>query len=69
VNCIRCSLPMLTNDGCLVLDDSERGEYEAGCRVLLDSGFKRLDFWGMAPGLNYRKCTSVFYRRDNCLDI
>jgi hypothetical protein len=69
VNCMRASLPCLADDGCLVLDDSERAEYADGCQWLASSGYRRLDFWGLAPGLGYRKCTSVFYRPANCLSI
>jgi hypothetical protein len=69
VNCIKSALGALAPDGCLVLDDSERPDYLEGCDALTQAGFKRLDFWGMAPALTYRKCTSVFYRPMNCLYI
>ena len=61
--------PALSLRGCVVLDDSERLEYEGAVGALRNAGFKRLDFWGLAPGLTYRKCTSVFYRSNNCLGI
>jgi hypothetical protein len=68
-NCIMHVLPHLDERGCLVLDDSERPNYSQACGWLAARGFKRLDFWGMAPGLEYRKCTSIFYRTHNCLAI
>lgn len=69
VNCVRKSLPALKESGVLVLDDSERDEYLEGAAYLREKGFREIPFWGMAPGLLYRKCTSVFYRDGNCLGI
>jgi hypothetical protein len=69
VNCIKNSISCLTPGGVLILDDSERDKYAAGVSFLKDAGFKKIDFWGMAPAVNYQKCTSVFYRGNNCLGI
>lgn len=69
VNCIFNSINALTSDGVFILDDSEREEYKEGVDFLLHSGFKKLDFWGIAPGMHARKCTSIFYKTDNCLGI
>jgi len=32
-------------------------------------GYNDLDFWGIAPGIFYKKCTSILYRDNNCLGI
>lgn len=69
VNCIIRSINALTDRGILILDDSERTEYAEGTTWLRKNGFRQLDFWGMAPGLLYKKCTSIFYRDHNCLGI
>ena len=69
VKCIIHSLDSLTKDGVFILDDSERSEYSQGTNYLIMKGFKKLDFWGMAPGIYFKKCTSVFYRQNNCLGI
>lgn len=69
VQCIVHSIHALRDGGVFIFDDSERDEYAEGIKVLTDSGFKRLDFWGMAPGMHAGKCTSVFYRSVNCLGI
>jgi len=69
VNCCRNAVPALKDGGVVVLDDSERDEYREGHAFLKGQGFKEIPFWGMAPGLLYRKCTSVFYRVDNCLGL
>lgn len=69
VRCIINSISALRSDGVMVLDDSEREEYAEGVQFLHQHGFKRLDFWGMAPGMHDNKCTSLFYRTENCLGI
>jgi hypothetical protein len=69
VNCMKSALAALATDGVLVLDDSERAEYLEGCEALAQVGFKRIDFWGVSPGLAYRKCTTIFYRPTNCVFI
>jgi hypothetical protein len=69
VNCVRHGIGALSDRGCLVLDDSERAEYAAAWDVLRDAGFRPLQFWGLAPGLPYRKCTTLFYRADNGLGL
>jgi hypothetical protein len=69
VNCCLQSFNSLNAGGVLVLDDSEREEYTEAINFLTNRGFKRLDFWGLAPAVNYHKCTTIFYRPNNCLDI
>lgn len=69
VNCIKNSLSALSDRGVLVLDDSERDRYKAGAEYLREQGFKRIDFWGVSPGLFYKKCTTIFYRDSNILEI
>ncbi len=69
VNCCKQALNCLTEDGVLVLDDSERLVYEEAVQFMTDKGFKHLAFSGISPGLFYRKSTSVFYRINNCLGI
>jgi len=69
VNCAKASLPALKPDGVIVWDNSDRPDYDAGYRFLLENRFKRLDFWGMGPINAYGWCTSVFYRPQNCFDI
>lgn len=68
-NCIFNSVNFLNNNGVFVLDDSERDEYKEATSFLSSKNFKRLDFWGMAPGILYKKCASIFYKSNNCLNI
>jgi len=69
VNCCKEAIKALTEDGVIVLDDSEREKYTEAHTFFKDQGFKHLPFTGMAPGVIVSKCTSVFYRSINCLDI
>lgn len=67
--CLMESVKHLSESGVIILDDSERVDYAEGIKYLLDSGFKRLDFSGIAPGIFFRKCTTIFYKDKNCLNI
>ena len=69
VSCVLNSLVALRRDGVIIWDNSDREEYREGYDFLAAANFKRLDFWGMGPLATRRWCTSVFYRRENCLGI
>lgn len=69
VNCLKQSINSVSKDGVIVLDDSERDAYKEGIDFLLKNNFKKIDFWGISPGLFYKKCTTVFYKNNNCLGI
>ena len=69
VNCIKNSVGCLKDDGCLVLDDSERSSYQEGLIFLKDKGFKHIEFTGIAPGVKYKKSTTLFYKDSNFLNI
>ena len=68
-SCLRHSINKITNDGVIILDDSERNDYRSGIEYLESSGFKRLDFWGIAPTILFKKCTTLFYKSQNCLNV
>lgn len=69
VNCCYHSPEALSENGVIVLDDSEREKYSDAIVFLKNKGFKELSFSGISPGLFYRKSTSVFYKANNCLGI
>jgi Holliday junction resolvase-like predicted endonuclease len=69
VNCIKNAINNLKESGIIILDDSERKQYKEGIDFLLNKEFKKIDFWGISPGLVYKKCTTIFYKPKNCLDI
>jgi hypothetical protein len=67
--CLSNSIRYLSEKGVIILDDSERDDYAEGIKYLLNNGFKQINFSGIAPSIFFRKCTTVFYRSGNCLDI
>ncbi len=69
VNCCKHSVDALTENVVLVLDDSESEDYKEARIFLKNRGFRELSFSGISPGLFYKKATSVFYKKENCLDI
>lgn len=69
VNCCKQAVSAVSENGVIVLDDSEREFYKEGIDFMKSKGFKELSFSGISPGLFYRKSTSVFYKSNNCLDI
>lgn len=69
VECMHNSLEALSSSGVIILDNSERSEYDAGKDFLISKGFKELPFWGMIPIDSAYSCTSVFYKQDNILNI
>jgi hypothetical protein len=69
VNCVKSAINSIQGNGIIVLDDSEREAYKEGIEFLLNHNFKKLDFWGISSGLFYKKCTTIFYKDNNCLGI
>ena len=69
VKCVLNCLDKLSPKGVIILDDSERYEYDEAVNFMLSKHFKKIDFWGISPGTFYNKCTTVFYRSENCLKI
>lgn len=69
VDCCLSASNYLTDEGVIILDDSERGQYKEGIEYLTKEGFKKIDFWGIPPGMLLRKCTTIFYKTKNCMDI
>lgn len=69
VNCAINALKALKPGGVLIWDNSDREEYGPGYRFLLERGFRKIEFIGLAPLINYKSETSIFYRSDNCLGI
>lgn len=69
VKCCHTVIPALTEEGVIILDNSDREEYKPGIEYLKSQGFDEIPFWGMAPGHPENTCTSIFYRMENVLDI
>ncbi|MBE7175721.1 MAG: FkbM family methyltransferase [Mucilaginibacter polytrichastri] len=69
VNCCIQAVNAISENGVIVLDDSERDFYRPAIDFLGEKGFRHLPFSGISPGLFYHKSTSIFYRDKNCLGI
>ncbi len=67
--CLARAPEALSDRGVIILDNSERPDYAAAIADLLAKGFRRLDFYGMAPVTPLPGTTTVFYRAGNCLGI
>lgn len=67
--CAETAMAHLSEDGVLILDDSELPEYALIREKMKESGFRALDFWGLAPTRIEHRCTTVFYRPNNALGI
>ncbi len=67
--CLINALEKLSENGVIVLDDSERQEYKKGIESVIGRGFKSLEFWGIAPTVLFKKCTMIFYKSNNCLKV
>jgi hypothetical protein len=66
--CVQAALKMLQAGGVILLDDSEGFWGAEGSYPIIDlferEGFMRVDFYGFAPGVLKRHCTSLFFRDD-----
>ncbi|GAA0892351.1 hypothetical protein GCM10009122_20300 [Fulvivirga kasyanovii] len=69
VKCIMESYKYLSEDGVIIVDDSQREKYQEGLNFLLSNGFKKIDFWGASPYWFNLKCTTILYKSSNCLNI
>lgn len=69
INCIKCSVDSLAEDGVIIFDNADLPKYLEGINHLKDRGFKKIDFIGISPVTPHNNCTSVFYKYNNCLNI
>lgn len=64
--CAQKALNVVTNDGAIVLDNSDGFWGENGSYPIIDlfrdRGFSRVDFYGHAPGVILPACTSIFFK-------
>ena len=69
VKCMNEAIKYLKDDGVIVFDDSHRDEYKTGIEFLKLNNFKQIPFFSIVPGFFSKNCTSIFYKKNNCLDI
>lgn len=69
INCAKNCLKALKDDGIVIWDNSDREEYQEGYNILLENGFKKIDFKGVGPICYWEWQTSIFYKTTNCFTI
>lgn len=67
--CVEQTVEAIGEGAVIVLDNSDRDEYEPARKRLVDEGFDELPYRGMAALLRDNTSTSIFYRENNCFDI
>lgn len=68
-NCMKECISSLTDNGVVLLDDSQRKEYDDCIQKLEKSGFRRIHFEGLKPKGKHMDRTTIFYRDENSLGI
>lgn len=66
--CSMLILDYLKDGGVIIFDNLEKG-YQKSIDLFLGSGFKLLEFTGIAPLKSQATITGVFYREDNVFMI
>lgn len=69
VACLKNAVSRLSSGGVILFDDSEREKYREAFEFMKKNGFRHIPFSGIAIGSIHGKCTSVFYRPENVLEI
>ncbi|NJL84701.1 MAG: class I SAM-dependent methyltransferase [Chloroflexaceae bacterium] len=69
VNCVKQSISVLTPNGAIALDDSQREKYQPAIDYAKKKGFKVLHLDGLKPSEFRYSRTTIFYRDNNCLGI
>jgi hypothetical protein len=61
--CAYLAVHMLEDDAIIILDNSDRWQYNNIHKFLIDQGYGRLDFWGPGHGAYAAWCTSIFSKQ------
>lgn len=69
IECARRALELLSEDGCILVDDTQFPEFKEIFEIMKAHGFKELRISGAKPIQNDRSEATVFYRPNNILDI
>jgi precorrin-6B methylase 2 len=69
INCLKNSIQKLKDNGVLILDDSQRKNYQEAKEFMKDNGFKYIDFTGVSAGTYKKKATTIFYKSNNWMGI
>ena len=73
--CFQISLNLIKNDGIIVFDNSEgyhekvdaRGSFPI-LKLMNENNYKRVDFYGYAPGVIKKHCTSIFFKTESFIE-
>lgn len=65
--CTEFAVDCLAETGMIILDNSNRSDYDAAYDILHEAGFFQIPFWGLVPGADFLTCTSIFLRNINAL--
>lgn len=69
VKCARKCLGALKAKGIIIWANNEEKEGRAGNKLVVQHGYRRMDFAGMGPINNRGGRTSLFYRDGRCLEL
>lgn len=58
--CAYLAVERIADDGMIILDNSDRWQYNNIHKFLIEKGFNRIDFWGPGHGVHNAWCTSIF---------
>jgi hypothetical protein len=58
--CMKQAISKIKKGGCMILDNSDRAEYEMGRNLVCD--WKSIRFWGPVPYINYPSETQIWYK-------
>ena len=60
--CTEFAVSKVSEDGIIILDNSNRRDYDTSYDILEEAGFQQIPFWGLVPGASFLTCTSVFLK-------
>ena len=60
--CTELAITRIKDDGIIILDNSNRSDYDAAFNILNEAQFRQIPFYGFVPGQNFQSCTSVFLK-------
>jgi hypothetical protein len=69
VDCAKNGVSMLSDQGILLLDDSDRERYKDIFDLMKKNGFRALDLYGLKPMSHRSTKTTIFYRDKNCINL
>lgn len=68
VECLKVAPSILKETGIIILDNSDRLEYESGISYLASQSFKRIDYFGLISAYPYEGCTSIFFKSEDFIN-